>query len=140
LSSARFSDCLYGLVIPHFTLYIRNKADSDWKNNQNPWYNHFLLVRPQGQRITKKVEKIVAGVRTSEIEFHLRDASGNVMANYQLHPDSCALYLTEQPIMGKDGLGDIYVQSLFDEHFQNGSPMATFVIFNRKRWQFEYLG
>jgi YD repeat-containing protein len=35
----------------------------------------------QGQRITKKVEKMVAGVLTSEIEFYLRDASGNVMAN-----------------------------------------------------------
>jgi hypothetical protein len=124
LSSARFSDCLYGLVIPHFTLYIRNKADSDWKNNQNPWYNHFLLVRPQGQRITKKVEKIVAGVRTSEIEFHLRDASGNVMANYQLHPDSCALYLTEQPIMGKDEfrgyLRSKFVRRTLSKGFTNG--------------------
>ena len=59
----------------------------------------------QGQRITKKVEKMVAGVLTSEIEFYLRDASGNVMANYLLHPDSCALYLTEQPIYGSSRLG-----------------------------------
>ena len=66
----------------------------------------------QGQRITKKVEKMVAGVLTSEIEFYLRDASGNLMANYLLHPDSCALYLTEQPIMGKDGFRG-YLRSKF---------------------------
>ena len=34
----------------------------------------------QGQRITKKVEKMVAGVLTSEIEFYLGDASSNVIA------------------------------------------------------------
>ena len=58
-----------------------------------------------GQRITKKVEKIVQGVPVSEIEFYLRDASGNVMANYILHPDSCTLLLKEQPIYGSSRLG-----------------------------------
>lgn len=100
-------EIILSYLIINFPKTCQNGQQQNRKKNQNQWNNHFLLVRPQGQRITKKVEKIVAGVRTSEIEFHLRDASANVMANYQLHPDSCALYLTEQPIMGKDGLGDI---------------------------------